>query len=188
MQNAWPGTYYRQKKKNTTLWSFKSFLWFGSFPSEMGWINFHLLWNFHMFCNTKVSWQVPLWVPLMLGEETGTERRTGIEWVSAARRLDVVLKPLSPLSACLCTAAHHSLYARFHFRALLSPWSECRTFAGFGGTRPMETTPPPGVAELDISEHTLSVWEIEKRQNLQKSRNKGIKRALPLRKNGNQAA
>lgn len=55
-------------------------------------------------------------------------------------------------------------------------------------TRAMETTPPPGVAELDISEHTLSVCETEKRQNLQKSKNKAIKRALPLRKNRNQAA
>lgn len=52
----------------------------------------------------------------------------------------------------------------------------------------METTPPPGVAELDISEHTLSVGETaEKRRNLQKSKNKAIKKATTLRKNGNQA-
>lgn len=39
-----------------------------------------------------------------------------------------------------------------------------------GGGSAMETTPPPGVAELDISEHTLSVCETEQRQNLQKSK------------------
>lgn len=52
----------------------------------------------------------------------------------------------------------------------------------------METTPPPGVAELDISEHTLSVRETERRRNLQKSKNKAITKATPLRENGNQAA
>lgn len=42
------------------------------------------------------------------------ERRGELaEWVTAARLLDVVLRPLSPLPACLCTTAHHLLYA-FH--------------------------------------------------------------------------
>lgn len=71
----------------------------------------------------KVSWQVPLWVALIQGEEGGKERRTGSEWVSAARLLDVVFRPLSPHPACLCTAAHHLLGARFHFWTLLFPWS-----------------------------------------------------------------
>lgn len=79
---------------------------------------------------------------------------------------------------------HGSISEHFCF-----PGQNSERLQDFGGTRAMETTPPPGVAELDISEHTLSVFETEKRQNLQKSKNKAIKRGTTTQeKNENQAA
>lgn len=90
-----------------------------------------------------VSRQVPLWVPVIPGEEGGKEGRSGGgEWVSAARLLDAVFRPPSPLPACSC-ASFSACTVRV--RSTFVAWSESETSAGFfffrGGGGPQQRRP-----------------------------------------------